>query len=305
MPKGVAKSGIRLTKKRREAFASTDPDLLTFLEPKGYQPLYKNTPPTLAPTKVETEEEILERLTQRFDAMQIMTDATARGVNRSFIISGPAGLGKSFEVEQTLDALGSGYTFSFVKGHAKATGLYKKLYENRHENCTVVFDDCDSIFADETSLNFLKTACDTTEKRVLSYLAEIDMQDCLGQAVPTEFEFKGSIIFITNYKMDDLMERGHKYAMHFEALISRSHYLDLGMDSNRDYIVRIKQVMGGGMLASKGFTRDEERRVLDYIIQKQDKLRELSLRMVLKLAGLLRMSPNGWMNLAEVTCCKR
>ena len=49
---------------------------------------------------VESDQEIEQRITDRFEALDIMALATAKGVNRSLIISGPAGLGKSYGVEQ-------------------------------------------------------------------------------------------------------------------------------------------------------------------------------------------------------------
>ena len=49
-----------------------------------------------------SDDEIRERLTKRFEALEIMSDATVTGKNRSLIVSGPAGLGKSYTVEQTV-----------------------------------------------------------------------------------------------------------------------------------------------------------------------------------------------------------
>jgi hypothetical protein len=290
MPRGVPKAGFRMTKNRRLGLVSS--------------PLKTLIP--AAPVKVETEEEIYEKLKTRFDAMETMARATAMGKNRSLIISGPAGLGKSFGVMQVLDELEKkGLNPIHIRGFVRPTGLYKILYENRFSKSVIVFDDSDSLFGDDICLNLLKTACDMTEKRVLHWLAETRMEDTEGEKLPRDFEFKGSIIFITNYDMAGMAEAGSKMAPHFEAMISRSHYLDLAMKTRLDYMVRIRQVVKDkGMLKRDGFTTAEEEMVLGYITQNQEKLRELSLRMVLKVANLVRLDSKNWMKLANVTCCK-
>jgi hypothetical protein len=265
-------------------------------------------PVAAAPAAVstETEEEILARLETRFSAMDLMTHATCFGHNRSLIISGPAGLGKSYGVMKTLEEAESrGLVPIVVKGYIRPTGLYKLLYENRFKKCIVVFDDADSIFSDDVCLNLLKAACDMTETRRLHWLTETKMEDEDGERLPRNFEFEGSIIFITNYDFDDLIAKGNKLAPHFEALISRSHYLDLAMKTKKDYVVRIKQVVfGKGMLRREGFSATDEKEIVSFVESNTDKLRELSLRMVVKLAGLLRMNRSNWKDLAAVTCMR-
>lgn len=288
MPRGVPKAGFRMTKNRA---------VTHFVAP---------TAPVPAAVSNETEEQILARLETRFSAMDLMTEATCFGHNRSLIISGPAGLGKSYGVMKTLEeAERKGYVPIVIKGYIRPTGLYKLLYENRFKKCIVVFDDADSIFGDDVCLNLLKAACDMTETRRLHWLTETKMEDEDGERLPRSFEFEGSIIFITNYDFDDLIAKGNKLAPHFEALISRSHYLDLAMKTKKDYVVRIKQVVfGKGMLSRDGFTDPESREIVSFVEQNADKLRELSLRMVVKLAGLFRMNRQSWKELAAVTCMR-
>jgi hypothetical protein len=255
------------------------------------------------PVKAETEAEIEIKLFERFSALDTMVKATVDGRNKSMVVSGPAGVGKSYGIGLVLDENSKKVMTTVIKGYVRPTGLYKTLYENRHKECVVVFDDADSIFSDDVSLNLLKAACDTTKKRVLHWLTETKMEDEEGERMPRSFEFEGSIIFITNYDFDDMIARGSKMAPHFEALVSRSHYLDLAMKSSMDYVVRIKQVVRDhGMLRDAGYSVSEEKILVDFIVNNKDKLRELSLRMVLKLAGLMRISPNTWQSLAKTTC---
>jgi uncharacterized coiled-coil DUF342 family protein len=122
--------------------------------------------------------------------------------------------------------------------------------------------------------------------------------------VPNSFDFNGGAIFITNIKFDHV--RSKKLRDHLEALESRCHYLDLTIDTEREKILRIKQVVAEcGMLDEYEFTPDAEQELIEFIDVNKKKLRELSLRMVLKLADLRKSMPLNWQTVAEVTCMRR
>lgn len=298
MPKGVPKNGFRMTKNR-------------LLQAQGKVPVravpnfVQAAIAPAAPVVVETEAQIEAKLASRFAALEQMTRATVDGNNRSMIVSGPAGVGKSYGIGQVLDGAKEDVYSTVIKGFVRPTGLYKTLYEFRHPNCVIVFDDADSIFGDDVALNLLKAACDTTRARKIHWLTETKMEDEDGEKIPRSFDFEGSIIFITNYDFEDMISRGNKMAPHFEALVSRSHYLDLAMKSTMDYVVRIKQVVRDhGMLRDAGYSAPEEKALIDFLCDNKDKLRELSLRMMLKLASLMRIDSGNWKNLAKQTCFK-
>jgi Cdc6-like AAA superfamily ATPase len=262
-------------------------------------------PQAVKPVRTETVAEIESKLADRFEALAIMSEATGRGINRSLIVSGPAGLGKSFTVEAKLAELEQkGHSVTYIKGYVRPLALYKLLYETRHPNSVLVFDDSDSVFYDDVSMNLLKGACDSTERRVLHWLSKSleKEEDEEGESIPEKFEFQGSIIFITNYDFDAMIESGNKLAPHFQALVSRSHYLDLAMKTKMDYIVRIRQVVRGGMLRDRGFNAAEQTMILEFIENNMERLRELSLRMVVKISGLYKMDKKNWQKLAKQTC---
>ena len=284
MPRGVPKNGFRRTQKRLAL---------------------EQTLKVRAPIKVESIEEIESKLSDRFEALEIMAEATGKGINRSLIVSGPAGLGKSFTVEQKMAELeAKGKHVLYIKGYVRPLALYKLLYETRFTNSVLVFDDSDSIFHDDVSMNLLKSACDSTDRRVLHWLSRSieNESDEDGESIPEKFEFEGSVIFITNYDFDNMINSGSKLAPHFEALVSRSHYLDLAMKTKMDYLVRIKQVVRGGMLKSRGFNEIESVLIMQFIENNVESLRELSLRMVVKIAGLYKMNKSNWQKLAKQTC---
>ena len=88
------------------------------------------------------------------------------------------------------------------------------------------------------------------------------------------------------------------------ALESRCHYIDLRMDTDREKVLRIKQIVKDGMLDSyelEDVARDE---VVDFIVENRATMRELSLRTVLKVADLRKSFPTNWQNMAKVTVMK-
>ena len=76
------------------------------------------------------------------------------------------------------------------------------------------------------------------------------------------------------------------------------------MKTKRDYLVRIRQVLNKGMLADQGLDKVAQNEVIQFIETNQDSMRELSLRMALKVAGIRKMSSSRWEKIARVTCCK-
>jgi hypothetical protein len=289
MPRGVPKAGYRKTS---AAIArQTGADMLQKVVP-------------MVVVQNETDEEIEARLAERFDILAELTDAAIKGHSRALVVSGPAGLGKSYTVEEKLqDWDADAVNHTIVKGYVRPTGLYRLLYQHRMPNQVIVFDDADAIFFDDVSLNLLKAVCDTTERRVVSYMSEkIMVDEDEAVTIPKSFEFKGTIIFITNLDFDQMIEKGHKAAPHMQALVSRSHYIDLAMKTRRDYMIRIKQVVKQGLLAH--LSKNQQDDVMAFLDKNQDKLRELSLRMAIKVAAIRKLDKPNWMAMAKATCCK-
>jgi hypothetical protein len=260
------------------------------------------------PVRVETEEEAMARIRERFEILTEMTKAATAGDIRAMIVSGPPGVGKSFGVEQEVDKAclfdklsNKRLRAEVVKGSATPIGLYQTLYKYSDPNCVLVFDDCDSILLDDVALNLLKGALDSGKKRKISWLSE--SSTLRREGIPDQFEFKGSVIFITNLKFDQM--KSQKLRDHLDALQSRCHYLDLTLDTMRDKILRIKQIAKDGVLFQdyefEECTQDD---IIEFMNVNQARLREMSLRMALKIADLVKSFPAKWRLMAETTCMK-
>ena len=257
----------------------------------------------------ETDEEILDRLRERFAVLDEMTRAVKTGDVRAMIVSGPPGVGKSHGVEQVLEKtdlfnkISNGKPkYEIVKGAMSSLGLYAKLYEFSAPGSVIVFDDSDSIFCDELSLNLLKGALDSGAHRWISW--NTDSRMLRNEGIPDRFDFLGSIVFITNIKFAHV--RSKKLRDHLAALESRCHYIDLDMDTQREKLLRIRQVINDNeMLAKYEFSESINKELIDFIFDNKDRLRELSLRTVLKTADLRKAFPNAWQAMAKTTLMRR
>jgi hypothetical protein len=256
----------------------------------------------------QTDFEILDRLRERFEVLDEMARAVKSGGVRAMIVSGPPGVGKSHGIEQVLardDILtklaGRKPKFEIIKGALSPIGLYAKLHEYSDQGNVLVFDDADNIFFDDTSLNLLKAALDSSKSRWINWNS--DSRLLRANDIPNRFEFKGSVIFITNLNFAHI--RSKKLKDHLAALESRCHVINLDMDTDREKFLRICQAIDQGMLADYEFTEQQQREIVDFVRLNLNDLKEISLRTVLKTADLYKAFPNNWISKAKSTVMKR
>jgi hypothetical protein len=175
--------------------------------------------------------------------------------------------------------------FVVIKGYSTPKGLYRTLYENR--NSIIVFDDCDSVLKDTVSLNLLKGALDSYSKRIISWRADIKDED-----LPTSFEFKGRVVFISNMSSTQLDQ----------AIISRSMSVDVTMTTEQKvermrHLVTEQSFMPDFDLVSKNDA-------LNLIASLADSVKELSLRTLIQVTKIRKANPNNnWKDLAEYAIC--
>ena len=249
---------------------------------------YEDAGKAKATKREETDEETIERL-------------------RAMIVSGPPGVGKSHGVEKVLgkhellDNIAQRQPkYEVVKGAMSAIGLYCKLYKHADKDNVLVFDDCDSVFSDELSLNILKAALDSKKNRKICW--NTDSFKLRNEGVPDSFEFKGSAIFITNINFDNV--KSAKMRDHLAALESRCHYMDLTINTDREKMLRIKQITKDGMLDEYKLDDGVVDDIVEFCESNKKRLRELSLRTVLKVADLAKAFPTKWEAMAENTVMK-
>ena len=272
--------------------------------PEGYELCGQEIKTT---EREESDADIIERIRERFEMLKLMTKAVKKGDVRAMIVSGPPGVGKSHGVEEVLDryntvaALGGSRKYDVVKGAMSPIGLYVKLFNYKEKDDVLVFDDCDAIFEEPLALNILKAALDSKKKRTIHW--NTDSFKLRNEGVPDSFEFKGSAIFITNLDFRDVKSK--KIRSHLEALESRCHYMDLTISTEREKMLRIAQVIQDGMLDTYDLSDEVKEDIVDFCAINKNRLRELSLRTVLKVADLAIAFPDNWEAMAENTVMRR
>lgn len=250
-----------------------------------------------------TDDEIMARLDINFRALDVMAEATAKGLNRSLIVYGAPGVGKTWGVEKVLNNLPPRLKYTAVSGSCTAPALYELLYKNKEKTDTLLIDDCDNLIVDEQGLNLLKGATDTKDCRIISWKSKTKIESEEGQEIPKSFEYEGNVIILTNKDVAEMSRADNKLSEHLKALLSRSQYIDLSLSADRNKFLRVKQVIQNGMLLEKGVDYGDQCDILYFMESNLDRLREISLRTSLKIASLIRIDRNNWKALAKTTCC--
>ncbi len=256
-----------------------------------------------------TDDEIAADLKETFDILSEMTSAVANGVVKGLVVSGPAGVGKSHTVESTLDdTLGVQAKlmsrlpqYDVFKGNLSAITLYMTLYKYSEEGSVLVLDDCDGVLYDEDALNILKAALDTKKVRRIHWGTNSHILEKEG--VPSSFEFKGGIIFLTNIDFENC--KSARIINHLQAIMSRCHYIRISMNTLRERVIHMRNVVETtNMLADYNFTKNEVDEVMNFLMANLNKLREVTLRAVLKACDLKKAMHTTWAKTALRSLCK-
>lgn len=274
--------------------------------PQDYQLLNSDAPEApVAPAEPQlTDQQLMDQISHRFQILEHMTQATIAGDIRALIVQGPPGVGKSHGVLTQMERAsmfdeiaGRPPRYEVIKGATTSLGLYATLYKFSDPGCVLVFDDCDSVFNDELSLNICKAALDSGRRRRIFWNSDSAL--LRREGIPDSFDFRGSVIFITNVQFDNI--RSRRMQDHLAALQSRCHFVDLGISNNRGKLLRIQQLLQQDMLADYGFDQQVTQQLFEFIQIHEARWREISLRLVIKLADLRKIMPSSWQQTAEVT----
>ena len=256
----------------------------------------------------KTDEELLAIIANRYKALDFMAEGVIGGKFRSLIASGNPGMGKTFALEGALshaETTGKIGKFTMVKGYVRASGLFTLLYQHRFKGDVIMLDDCDSVFSDSVGLNLLKAALDTGDKRQISWVTSKVFVDPDagedGADIPNSFEFEGAIVFVTNIDFERSTKSGSNLAAHLNALMSRSFYLDLNLGSQRELYLRMRSVVEAGSILPSKLSKAQKAQIMGYVENRLGKLRERSLRTVVKLGQVMEAFPDAFEAVADAT----
>ena len=251
----------------------------------------------MLPKEVKAVEQFA--INDRFDFTEQLVKMVARGETASCVITGEGGLGKSYSVMKALRASGLqdvselpiGTTlqgnrkyFRVIKGFSTAKGLYKILFEN--QTGILVFDDCDSVLKDPDATNLLKGALDSYDKRYITWNTSIN-----DDGLPSSFEFKGGVVFISNMDKDRISQ----------AIRSRAMNVDLSMSTDQK-IERMETIMQSDEFLPN-IPVQYKRDALNIIRENKDTASEISLRTLINVSKIRNTNESNWENLAKYMLC--
>lgn len=236
------------------------------------------------------------QIKKNFEAMMVALDCLldVHGTVNSLVVSGAPGCGKTFSLSKRLQKAHdcAEWNVTTISGKMTTLALYEVLYKTRHSTNVLVLDDMDSIFDTEDGMNLLKAVLDTS-KRTVSYMSSSKYLSDNG--VPNSFEYFGRIVFITNKDLAKEAKGRSKKAPHYSALMSRSVYVDLQIQTKSDIMIHIENVMRStNILSSKGVNINGSNAILNWMLKNEDELRSPSLRMPLLMSTVYNNHPYDW-----------
>jgi len=240
-----------------------------------------------------------------FEDLDDLTRMVASNIQPSLLITGMAGIGKTYSVTKVLtEMLGNeGKKWVHIKGKLTPVGMYRTFFLNRDK--LIVFDDSDSVFANQDTINMLKAALDSYEKRTISWFSpqtvdvsrldddgiknlyddiETKLREDPGNAkikYPNKFDFEGQVIFISNIHASKIDS----------AVKSRSLVIDVTL-TREDVVKRLQSIIDkiGGELSIS-----EKQEVLDYL--KENYRGELNIRSFILGCRCKKSGSSNWQRL--------
>lgn len=239
-----------------------------------------------------------EQIRERFDGLSARVlryaKRTLKKKYASLIISGNGGCGKSYLVTLAKSVLNlSDDDVLTYKGEMTGPGLFRALWQTK-DGGVLVLDDCDDALFDAGMMNMLKGALDSIDKRVITYAKMANWIE--EEGMEYSFEYKGSVIFVTNYDIAAMANGNTSMAPHMDALMSRSQYLDMTIRSRREMAVKIEMLIEAGMLdnlphvegAPDKLTAKQKKEITKFVVENRDRFRQYSLRTAIHVANTYR-----------------
>lgn len=246
------------------------------------------------------------RIAENFDAMMDTLECILNPLNpiKAMTVTGASGIGKSYNLIKRLeDAHDHGYcNFHYLNGKCTGLGLYQALYNARHLGSVLLMDDVD-VFDTEDKLNLLKASLESDDNRIITYMSS--SRHLADNGIPTQFEFCGKVIFITNKDLVKISEANSALSPHVEALMTRGAFIDLEIHDNESVMVHIENIMRStNIVKGLGVNNDGAEKILNFMLKNSANLRKPSLRMPVQLAGLYLQFPDKWEQHAMKVCVK-
>ena len=152
---------------------------------------------------------------ERFDDMSSYILNVILGLDTFALICGAPGIGKTYRIMQAIKKEGKirGRDYEVIKGKCTPLKLYTMLHDYQKKGQLLIIDDADSVITDDTSIQLVKAATDSSDERIVAYASSAmpqvpeEMvglysdweQNAKGQwTYPKNFVYEGGLIVISN-----------------------------------------------------------------------------------------------------------
>lgn len=209
------------------------------------------------------------------------------------IVSGDAGTGKTHTIKRALRDTNHQSNVEYIKGgKITAASLYVKLYLNRAKHRIIVLDDCDIIHHNEKRqiIPMLLGAAELGHDREVSW--ETARKNPLMEEfdVPHQFNFEGSIIWITNDRKEDI---GKAIKQWKSAIFSRFNFAECNFTDEQKFMYTMHLVDNVDMLGKNcqeftgGYPTDIIEQAAEYMSANYRSLVEVTPRIAIKIADIM------------------
>lgn len=231
-------------------------------------------------------------------------DAAMRGV----LVSGDAGFGKTLFTKRGLQATNDVSNIDYVKGSSiTAAAMFCKLYQSKDAGQVLVLDDVDIIHKStgerSTILDMFKAATEpTTDDRVIEWGRASQNQLMRDNDIPSKFVFKGSIVWITNEKIEDIAD---KVKTHWNAISSRFRQIPVWLNEQEKLMYTLHLIEDVNMLGPDcnakegGYSADIIQKTVNYIRKNYKSMNDVSPRISISIADTIENFPNDWETYCE------
>jgi hypothetical protein len=253
---------------------------------------------------------VVKEVIDKFDAIykitKIFVSESGSAMN-GLLISGDAGTGKTYWVQKGLEDI-EPKNIQYIKGSSiTAPAIFVKLFLARRPGSILVLDDVDIIHKTtserNTILDLFKGATEMTKgERWLSWerAGANALMNELG--VPRTFDFQGSIIWITNDKIEAIAK---KTKGHWNAISSRFNQQKIYLTEQEKllytlYLLQDMDMLGKNCMAKEGgYSKDIIDRTCDFVYDNYRDFSDLTPRTAIKIADLMETYPEDWKMLCE------
>lgn len=151
-------------------------------------------------TENVTAHKVVVPVAERFLQIERFTKMVIDRFTPSFLLTGMAGVGKTYHVKKMLETSSMVREKDYVVCQGKATpfSLYRFMHDYREK--FILVDDCDCLLTDLDSINLLKAAMDSYSTRIVGWPSKATEKEGLDSS----FEFSGGIVFISNKSVDTI-----------------------------------------------------------------------------------------------------